>query len=107
MCCLRYISFLSYYVAIGKLYSFHLALGMTEVLAGDPAPLKVITLFKEETEPLGFSIRGGSEHGLGIFVSEVEPATAAGLYYMYFLFKILEVILSVLKVFAKFIVLSK
>lgn len=28
--------------------------------------------------PLGFSIRGGAEHGIGIFVSEVEPGSPAG-----------------------------
>lgn len=27
---------------------------------------------------LGFSVRGGSEHGLGIFVSKVEEGSAAG-----------------------------
>ena len=48
------------------------------MLANEHAPLKIISLVKDESELLGFSIRGGSEHGLGIFVSEVEPGTPAG-----------------------------
>jgi len=52
--------------------------GMTEAPASDPAPLKVITLVKDTDEQLGFSIRGGSEYGLGIFISDVEEESAAG-----------------------------
>ena len=51
---------------------------MTEAPASDPAPLKVITLVKDTDEQLGFSIRGGSEYGLGIFISDVEEESAAG-----------------------------
>lgn len=29
-------------------------------------------------DSLGFSVRGGSEHGLGVFVSEIEQGTMAG-----------------------------
>ena len=37
-----------------------------------------ITIVKDRREHLGFSIRGGSEHGLGIYVSEIEEDSAAG-----------------------------
>ena len=50
----------------------------TEVLANEPGAAKVVTLTKDQDEGLGFSIRGGSEHGLGIFVSEVEEDSPAG-----------------------------
>ena len=43
------------------------------------AQLQTVTLLKEKSEQLGFSIRGGSEHGLGIYVSEVDIGSAAGL----------------------------
>lgn len=33
---------------------------------------------KSEDGRLGFSVRGGSEHGLGIFVSKVEDDSSAG-----------------------------
>ena len=51
---------------------------MTEAPAGNPVPLKAITLLKDTEEQLGFSIRGGSEYGLGIFISDVEDDSAAG-----------------------------
>lgn len=34
---------------------------------------------KSEDGRLGFSVRGGSEHGLGIFVSKVEDDSSAGI----------------------------
>ena len=46
-----------------------------------PADLKIVTLLRGHYEPLGFSIRGGSEHGLGIYISEVESGSAAGQHY--------------------------
>lgn len=37
-----------------------------------------ITVEKSTKGKLGFSVRGGSEHGLGIFVSKVEEGSSAG-----------------------------
>lgn len=37
-----------------------------------------ITVEKSTNGKLGFSVRGGSEHGLGIFVSKVEEGSSAG-----------------------------
>ena len=39
----------------------------------------VITMAKEAGQALGFSIRGGSEHGLGIYVSELDGGSPAGI----------------------------
>uniref|UniRef100_A0A672S4F9 PDZ domain-containing protein n=1 Tax=Sinocyclocheilus grahami TaxID=75366 RepID=A0A672S4F9_SINGR len=41
--------------------------------------IHTITVDKSEDGRLGFSVRGGSEHGLGIFVSKVEDDKLAGL----------------------------
>ncbi|CAI9554991.1 unnamed protein product, partial [Staurois parvus] len=38
-----------------------------------------ITVDKTPDGKLGFSVRGGSEHGLGIFVSKVEEGSSADL----------------------------
>ncbi|XP_023240680.1 harmonin-like [Centruroides sculpturatus] len=40
-------------------------------------PSRVISLKRRGNAPLGFSIRGGWEHGTGIFVSEVQPGSEA------------------------------
>ncbi|XP_060553441.1 PDZ domain-containing protein 7-like isoform X3 [Ruditapes philippinarum] len=41
--------------------------------------VRVFTVLREKDEPsLGFCVRGGSEHGLGIYVSEIEDDSAAG-----------------------------
>lgn len=40
--------------------------------------INAITVEKSMDGKLGFSVRGGSEHGLGIFVSKVEEGSAAG-----------------------------
>ncbi|KAL4612928.1 PDZ domain-containing protein 7 [Arapaima gigas] len=42
------------------------------------ADLHTITVDKDAEGRLGFSVRGGSEHGLGIFVSRVEDGSPAG-----------------------------
>ncbi|KAH3708217.1 uncharacterized protein LOC127857219 [Dreissena polymorpha] len=40
--------------------------------------VRVFTIVKSPSEPsLGFAVRGGSEHGLGVYVSEVDPGSAA------------------------------
>lgn len=39
--------------------------------------IKVITLRRRGSAPLGFSIRGGWEHGTGVFVSEIIPGSIA------------------------------
>ena len=39
-----------------------------------------VTMVKEAGQALGFSIRGGSEHGLGIYVSEIDEGSPAGQY---------------------------
>ncbi|XP_074929143.1 PDZ domain-containing protein 7 [Chelonoidis abingdonii] len=41
--------------------------------------INVITVEKSVDGKLGFSVRGGSEHGLGIFVSKVEKGSSADL----------------------------
>lgn len=44
----------------------------------DSEDLHTITVDKSVDGRLGFSVRGGSEHGLSIFVSKVEDNSAAG-----------------------------
>ncbi|XP_038613670.1 PDZ domain-containing protein 7 [Tachyglossus aculeatus] len=41
--------------------------------------INAVTVDKSPTGKLGFSVRGGSEHGLGIFVSKVEEGSSAEL----------------------------
>ncbi|TRY85631.1 hypothetical protein DNTS_008792 [Danionella cerebrum] len=43
----------------------------------DSEDIHTITVDKSEDGRLGFSVRGGSEHGLGIFVSKVEDDSTA------------------------------
>ncbi|XP_056326984.1 PDZ domain-containing protein 7a [Danio aesculapii] len=43
----------------------------------DSEDIHTITVDKSEDGHLGFSVRGGSEHGLGIFVSKVEDDSTA------------------------------
>lgn len=45
----------------------------------DSEDIHTITVDKSEDGRLGFSVRGGSEHGLGIFVSKVEDNSSAGM----------------------------
>lgn len=45
----------------------------------DSEDIHTITVDKSEDGRLGFSVRGGSEHGLGIFVSKVEDNSSAGI----------------------------
>lgn len=41
--------------------------------------IRDVTLLRDgTTQGLGFSIRGGSEHALGVYVSEVIPDSPAG-----------------------------
>ncbi|KAG9261940.1 whirlin-like isoform X1, partial [Astyanax mexicanus] len=43
-----------------------------------PVSVRQVTLKRSKShEGLGFSIRGGSEHGVGIYVSLVEPGSSA------------------------------
>uniref|UniRef100_A0A673IEA4 PDZ domain-containing protein n=1 Tax=Sinocyclocheilus rhinocerous TaxID=307959 RepID=A0A673IEA4_9TELE len=43
-----------------------------------PDEIRQVTLKRSKShEGLGFSIRGGSEHGVGIYVSLVEPGSSA------------------------------
>uniref|UniRef100_A0A671S389 Whirlin-like n=1 Tax=Sinocyclocheilus anshuiensis TaxID=1608454 RepID=A0A671S389_9TELE len=52
----------------------------TDLLAASEAPdeIRQVTLKRSKShEGLGFSIRGGSEHGVGIYVSLVEPGSSA------------------------------
>ena len=44
----------------------------------DSEDLRTITGEKSVDGKLGFSVRGGSEHGLSIFVSKVEDHSTAG-----------------------------
>lgn len=45
---------------------------------GNLGPVKTVLLTRDPDENLGFSVRGGSEHGLGIYVSEIIQDSAAG-----------------------------
>ena len=45
-----------------------------------PAPLRQVTIMVDSGKELGISIRGGSEHGLGIYISKVEEASVAEAY---------------------------
>ena len=40
--------------------------------------VKILNLYTTPGDVLGLNIRGGSEHGLGVFVSEVEVGSVAG-----------------------------
>lgn len=54
----------------------------SSVTDGEIESVRVINLQRTRGTPLGFSIRGGQEHDLGIYVSHVEsfsPAEKAGL----------------------------
>lgn len=57
------------------------------VLAGgdDCEDIHTVTVDKSPDGRLGFSVRGGSEHGLGIFVSKVEDDSSAGKVELYVL----------------------
>ncbi|XP_068253584.1 PDZ domain-containing protein 7 isoform X2 [Nyctibius grandis] len=48
-----------------------------EASSNESDTINAITVEKSVDGKLGFSIRGGSEHGLGIFVSKVEEGSAA------------------------------
>lgn len=45
----------------------------------ESADLHTVTVDKSPDGRLGFSVRGGSEHGLSIFVSKVEDFSSAGM----------------------------
>lgn len=49
------------------------------VFAGgdDSDDIHTLTVDKSPDGHLGFSVRGGSEHGLGVFVSKVEDDSSA------------------------------
>ncbi|XP_029625009.1 whirlin [Salmo trutta] len=52
--------------------------GSAEALGEPPGEVRQVTLKRHKSnEGLGFSIRGGSEHGVGIYVSLVEPGSLA------------------------------
>ena len=40
--------------------------------------MHAVCIVRQPYDQLGFSIRGGSEHGLGIYVSELDQGSAAG-----------------------------
>ncbi|CDQ69601.1 unnamed protein product [Oncorhynchus mykiss] len=48
----------------------------------DSEDIHTVTVDKSEDGRLGFSVRGGSEHGLSIFVSKVEDNSSAGKQYI-------------------------
>ncbi|XP_010075524.1 PREDICTED: PDZ domain-containing protein 7, partial [Pterocles gutturalis] len=48
-----------------------------EATSNESDIINAITVEKSMDGKLGFSVRGGSEHGLGIFVSKVEEGSAA------------------------------
>lgn len=54
--------------------------GVLCVFAGgdDSEDIHTVTVDKSPDGRLGFSVRGGSEHGLGIFVSKVQDNSPAG-----------------------------
>lgn len=49
-----------------------------EASSNESDVINAITVEKSVDGKLGFSVRGGSEHGLGIFVSKVEEGSTAG-----------------------------
>uniref|UniRef100_A0A8C3SP65 PDZ domain containing 7 n=1 Tax=Chelydra serpentina TaxID=8475 RepID=A0A8C3SP65_CHESE len=52
--------------------------GPVPTAAGDESDvINAVTVEKSADGRLGFSVRGGSEHGLGIFVSQVEEGSSA------------------------------
>lgn len=53
--------------------------GPVPTAAGDESDvINTVTVERSADGRLGFSVRGGSEHGLGIFVSKVEEGSSAG-----------------------------
>ncbi|VDI27216.1 Hypothetical predicted protein [Mytilus galloprovincialis] len=50
-------------------------------LAPPPAgqKLRVVNLRRRQNESLGFAVRGGFEHGIGVFVSQITPGSQADL----------------------------
>lgn len=56
---------------------------MTCLSGGDDSEdIHTVTVDKSVDGRLGFSVRGGSEHGLSIFVSKVEDNSSAGKKYI-------------------------
>lgn len=45
---------------------------------GPTGNLHLIKIYKSEDNNIGFCIRGGLEHGLGVYVSGVDKGSAAG-----------------------------
>ena len=45
-----------------------------------PLYVSQVTIMVDSGKELGISIRGGSEHGLGIYISKVEEASVAEAY---------------------------
>ena len=53
--------------------------GSADGADNESAEKHAVTMVKEAGQALGFSIRGGSEHGLGIYVSELDEGSPAGI----------------------------
>ncbi|KAK9509113.1 hypothetical protein O3M35_006500 [Rhynocoris fuscipes] len=51
--------------------------GSTSTLGSGSKRVRKVTLVRRPGARLGFSLRGGKEHGTGFFVTSVEPNTEA------------------------------
>ncbi|XP_069467758.1 PDZ domain-containing protein 7 isoform X2 [Ambystoma mexicanum] len=69
----------------------HLHMSVSTANSDESESILAITVDKSLDGRLGFSVRGGSEHGLGIFVSKVENDSSAELAGLYVGDKITEV----------------
>lgn len=67
----------AFQLLMGTLWS-NVTIHMVFLGGDDSEDLHTITVDKSEDGKLGFSVRGGSEHGLSIFVSKVEDNSTAG-----------------------------
>ena len=43
----------------------------------DTSSSRTVRLERRRNAPFGFSVRGGREHGTGLFVSHIEPGSSA------------------------------
>ncbi|XP_044539706.1 whirlin-like, partial [Gracilinanus agilis] len=66
------------YTSEGPYLKTHIASTPGGANGAGPGEVRLVSLRRSKTnEGLGFSIRGGSEHGVGIYVSLVEPGSLA------------------------------
>lgn len=54
----------------------------------DTSSSRTVRLERRRNAPFGFSVRGGREHGTGLFVSHIEPGSSAQCHGLKVLFKL-------------------